>query len=66
MAISSSNKKLIVYGVIAALAVYVVYMVSETIDDISDTLKKIIPWIAGGAAVLGLVYMVMKGKKEKE
>lgn len=64
MALSNSNKKLIMYGVIAAAAIYVVYTVSKTIKDISGTLKKVIPWIAGGAAVLGLVYMVMKGKKE--
>lgn len=64
MTISDSNKKLITYGVIAAAAVYVIYTVSKTITSISDTMKKVIPWIAGGAAVLGLVYMVIKGKKE--
>lgn len=64
MAMSNSNKKLVMYGVMAAAAVYAVYMVSKTIKDISGTMKKVIPWIAGAAAVLGLAYMVMKDKKE--
>lgn len=66
MTLSAGNTKLIAYGLAAAIGVYVVYEVSKTITSLSDTLKKSIPWIAGGAAVVGLAYMVAKSRKEEK
>lgn len=66
MTLSAGNTKLIAYGLAAAIGVYVIHKVTKTIDGISDALKKSIPWIAGGAAVVGLIYMVTKSKKEEK
>lgn len=66
MTLSAGNTKLIAYGLAAAIGVYVIHEVTKTINGLSNTLKKSIPWIAGGAAVVGLAYMVMKSKKEEK
>lgn len=62
-----NNQTIIMYCIMAALAVYAIHAVTKTLNNISSTVKKAIPWIAGAAAIVGLALMVSKSKnKEKE
>lgn len=60
-----NNQTIVLYCIIAALAVYVIHAVTKTLDNISDAVKKAIPWIAGAAAVVGLALMVSKSKNKE-
>lgn len=60
-----NNQTIIMYCIIAALAVYVIHEVTKTLNNMSDTIKKAIPWIAGAAAVVGLALMVSKSKSKE-
>lgn len=60
-----ANKSMVLYCIIAAIAVYALYTVTKTLNNISDTIKKSIPWIAGAAAVVGLALMIFKSKNKE-
>ena len=60
------NNAMIMYCIVAAIAVYALYTVTKTLNNISDTVKKSIPWIAGAAAVIGLAFLVHKNKSESK
>lgn len=61
----TNNKSIIMYGIIAAIAVYAIHTVTKTLNNLSSTIKKSIPWIAGAAAVVGLALMVSKSKNKE-
>lgn len=61
----TNNKQIIMYGIIAAIAVYAIHTVTKTLNNLSSTIKKSIPWIAGAAAVVGLALMVSKSKNKE-
>lgn len=64
--LKGGNNKIILYCIIAALAVYALHMVTKTLNNLSSTVKKSIPWIAGAAAVVGLAFLVHKNKSESK
>lgn len=62
--LKGNNGKIVLYCIIAAMAVYAIHTVTKTLNNISGTIKKSIPWIAGAAAIVGLAFLVHKNKSE--
>lgn len=66
MKLPKDTNTLILYGIIAAISVYAIHAVTKTMDNLSSAIKKAAPWIAGAAAVIGLVFLVHKNKSESK
>lgn len=58
------SSKTVMYIILSAVVVYVVKSIADSISSLSSTIKKIIPWVAGIAALVTIMFVFKTERDE--